>query len=241
MYAIILAAGLGTRLRPYTFDKPKPMVLLDGKPILEHQINYLKMAGINDIVIVENYKHEVIQDYFGNGAKFGTNIYHYKNSDTNVAHLITDTLQQLPGEEKNALIMMGDVLSTTDLRKLVQQHNNEGNLATLCAAEYSFPEGIIQFDQNSPHTSIVRNKPRLLIFAGIAMVNRELIPYLQQESGFSSVVNRIEGRSGVYQDSQAKWWHISETRDDVARVSQEMREIEMQKEAEGMMRRMERL
>ena len=64
MKAVILAAGEGTRLRPITSSKPKPMIKISGKPILEHIINSLSYSEITEVIIVTNYKGEAIQQYF---------------------------------------------------------------------------------------------------------------------------------------------------------------------------------
>jgi D-glycero-D-manno-heptose 1,7-bisphosphate phosphatase len=72
--AVILAGGLGTRMRPYTEKTPKPMVPIGGRPFLEYMVSHLKKSGIKDIVICASYLHEHIEEHFGNGAGFGVKI-----------------------------------------------------------------------------------------------------------------------------------------------------------------------
>ena len=72
--AVILAGGLGTRLRPLTLKTPKPMLPLGKKPILEHLIEWNKKNGVKSIVLCVSYRKEKIQDYFKDGRKFGVNI-----------------------------------------------------------------------------------------------------------------------------------------------------------------------
>lgn len=74
MKAVILAAGKGTRMKELTSDLPKPMLKVWGKPILEHIITGLISAGIRDFFIVTGYRAEVVEDYFGDGARWGVNI-----------------------------------------------------------------------------------------------------------------------------------------------------------------------
>jgi len=74
MKAVILAGGLGTRLRPLTNKKPKPMLPLGKKPLLEHLIKWIRKNGIKDIVLCVSYLHETIEKHFGDGSKFGMNI-----------------------------------------------------------------------------------------------------------------------------------------------------------------------
>lgn len=78
--AVILAGGQGTRLRPLTFTTPKPMVLIDGKPFLEYLIRLLKKNKIQKILILTGYLHEQIENYFGDGKKFGLSILYSKTS-----------------------------------------------------------------------------------------------------------------------------------------------------------------
>ena len=74
MKALILAAGFGKRLLPLTKDKPKAMLKIDNKPIIEHTINWLNKNNILDIAINLHYKPQVIIEYLGDGSKFGVNI-----------------------------------------------------------------------------------------------------------------------------------------------------------------------
>ena len=71
MYALILAGGQGERLRPLTDNLPKPMVPVAGKPILAHQVAWLKKAGVTDVVFLAGYRWQAIEDYFGDGQALG--------------------------------------------------------------------------------------------------------------------------------------------------------------------------
>lgn len=71
MQAIILAGGLGTRLRSVVSDRPKPMALVEGKPFLEYVLQGLKKSGIDDIIFAVGYKGGMVEEYFGDGARFG--------------------------------------------------------------------------------------------------------------------------------------------------------------------------
>src|SRR5437879_11025238 len=72
--AVILAGGLGTRLRPYTFLLPKPMLPVGPKPIMEHILEWLKGSGITDVVVSTGYLGKMIQEYFGDGREWGMKI-----------------------------------------------------------------------------------------------------------------------------------------------------------------------
>ena len=81
MYALILAGGMGGRLRPLTDTLPKPMVPLCEKPILWHRVQWLRQAGVTDIVFLVGYRWQRIQDYFDDGGAFGFRA-HYSVEDS---------------------------------------------------------------------------------------------------------------------------------------------------------------
>ncbi|MCL4440184.1 MAG: nucleotidyltransferase family protein, partial [Firmicutes bacterium] len=72
--AIILAGGKGERLRPYTNDRPKPMVEIGGHPILEYQLMQLKVAGITEVVFACSYQRQTLQEYVGDGSRYGMKV-----------------------------------------------------------------------------------------------------------------------------------------------------------------------
>ncbi|MEM3519557.1 MAG: nucleotidyltransferase family protein [Candidatus Hadarchaeales archaeon] len=103
MQAVILAGGLGERLRPITERIPKAMVNIRGRPFLEYQINLLKNNGISDIVLCVGYLGEKIKQYFGDGRKFGVNIKYSEEKD----------LLGTAGALKNAEPLLEDIFFLT--------------------------------------------------------------------------------------------------------------------------------
>ena len=79
--AIILSAGEGSRMRPLTLTKPKTMLPVAGKPIIQYNIESLRNSGIKDILLIVRYKEEIIRNYFGDGSKFGVNITYKTQKD----------------------------------------------------------------------------------------------------------------------------------------------------------------
>jgi mannose-1-phosphate guanylyltransferase len=74
MKAMILAAGKGTRVRPLTYDLPKPMIPILGKPVMAYLIEHLAKYGVRDIMVNVSYLHEKIEEYFGDGHQYGVQI-----------------------------------------------------------------------------------------------------------------------------------------------------------------------
>ena len=81
MKAIILSAGEGSRMRPLTLTKPKTMLPVAGKPIIQYNIESLRDNGIKDILLIVRYKEEMVRDYFGDGSEFGVNITYKTQQD----------------------------------------------------------------------------------------------------------------------------------------------------------------
>jgi len=130
MKAIILAGGFGARLQTVTGeDTPKPMVLIAGKPFLEHQINLLKQYGIKEIILAVHYHANKIKSYFEDGRKFGIDItYSEEESPLGTAGAIKKAERYI---EDTFLVMNGDSYSQIDLSKFLDFHKAKRSIATL--------------------------------------------------------------------------------------------------------------
>ena len=160
MKAVILAGGLGKRLRPLTNNKPKPMVLLGGKPILVHVINWVKKNDIKEIVLCVSYLHKTIEDYFGDGKKFGVKI-EYAISNKPLA-----TAGQLKTAEKfidDAFVCVyGDSLFDFNLKNMIRQHKKKKSFITMSLYEYktNIKYGVID-TKNNGNVSAWNEKPEI--------------------------------------------------------------------------------
>ena len=144
MKAVIIAGGLGTRLRPLTNKTPKPMLPIGEKPILEHLVNWTKKGGIKSVVLCVSYLKESIEDYFGDGEKFGVKI-EYAISKKQLA-----TAGQLKTAEKfiddDFVCMYGDSIFNFSLRSMIKQHSIKKPFVTMSLNEYktTLPYGVIE-------------------------------------------------------------------------------------------------
>ncbi len=129
MKAVVMAGGEGSRLRPLTINRPKPMVPLADRPVMAHTIELLKLHGITDIVVTVQYLATVIQDQFGDGSAFGVHI----------QYVVEETPLGTAGSVKNAedmlqepfLVISGDALTDINLTDLIRTHTARGAMATL--------------------------------------------------------------------------------------------------------------
>ncbi|WP_196600897.1 sugar phosphate nucleotidyltransferase [Pectinatus frisingensis] len=148
MQALFLAGGKGTRLYPLTYEIPKPMVPIMGKPLLEHNMNLLKLHGIHDIILSICYKPECIEQYFGNGSAFGLNIrYISENSPLgtggaikNCAKLLNDTF----------FVFNADILSNINFSEMLRYHKRQHAAVTIAVTRVEDPSayGVIEYDKN---------------------------------------------------------------------------------------------
>ena len=138
MKAVILAGGKGTRLMPLTKDIPKPMVQIAGKALLEWQVLLLKKYGITDIIFCTNYLHEVIEDYFGDGKKWGVNIQHSVETEALGTAGAVKLAESLIGDD-DFFVIFGDDMISHNLLQMYKYHKKHGAEATLLVHESSHP------------------------------------------------------------------------------------------------------
>lgn len=123
MKAILLAAGKGERLKDLTKNCPKPMILVNGRPIIEHNIEMCKSFGITDILINVHYMPEKISNYLGDGRKLGVQIvYKYEPDILGTAGAVRNFAKHLSAER--FFVIYADNLSNYDLNKMYKQHLN---------------------------------------------------------------------------------------------------------------------
>lgn len=137
MKGVIVAGGLGTRLGPLTKKLPKGLVMVQGKPVLEHQILWLARYGIKDIVICAGYMAERIQAHFGDGSTLGVRIEY--SMEKELLGTGGALRQAAPLLSDRFIMMYGDLLGGMDLRKLVEFHAAKGGLGTLTVHESDHP------------------------------------------------------------------------------------------------------
>ena len=124
MKAIILSAGEGSRMRPLTLTKPKTMLPVAGKPIIQYNIESLRDNGIKDILLIVRYKEEMVRDYFGDGSEFGVNITYETQKDfLGTANAISYGENFI---EDSLVVLNGDIILDTHVgsaSSLIACHN----------------------------------------------------------------------------------------------------------------------
>jgi mannose-1-phosphate guanylyltransferase / phosphomannomutase len=137
--AVIMAGGFGTRLRPLTMNRPKPMVPLLNRPMMEHTINLLKKHNISDLVSVLYYQPDKIKNHFGNGDDFGVSIeYVSAVKDFGTAGAIKNAFNKIELNE-TFIIISGDVLTDFDLSSALAFHKERKSKATILLTRVDKP------------------------------------------------------------------------------------------------------
>lgn len=136
-HAVILAGGLGTRLRPFTQVLPKPMLPVGDSSVLEIQIDRLARCGVQEIYFAANYKADVLQRYFGDGSRFGVNLhYSIETHPLGTCGPLSLLVERLT---EPFLVMNGDILTNLDFTKAYRFHLAKGGLFTVISKFVTFP------------------------------------------------------------------------------------------------------
>ena len=180
MKAVIMAGGEGSRLRPLTCNRPKPMVPIANRPVMEHIIDLLKKYGIKDIAVTLQYMPEIIKDHFGDGSEYGVNLNYF----------IEDIPLGTAGSVKNAedfldetfIVISGDALTDINLDKALAFHWNRNAVATLVLKRVENPieYGVVVTDKTGKITRFLEKPSWGEVFndtvnTGIYVLNPEIL------------------------------------------------------------------
>ena len=185
MKAVILAGGFGKRLKPLTDNRPKPMIEILDKPILEWQIKHLAKNNIKEIIICVGYLKEQIIDYIASGNKFNVHVaYTVEDEPLGTGGALKNTYSLLKDEKNGFFMINGDILTNINFLDLA----NENNHSKLALVPLKSPYGIVEFDENLNVTGF-EEKPNIdgkWINAGIYFFNQEVFDYLPERGNIET-------------------------------------------------------
>ncbi|MFH1697230.1 MAG: nucleotidyltransferase family protein [Candidatus Diapherotrites archaeon] len=181
--AFILAGGKGERLRPLTADRPKPMLPVKGKPILEWGIRHLADFGVKEVVLGVNYLHEKINEHFGTGENFGIKItYNVEEHFMGTGGALKDAQDLLSGGR--FIMLNGDNMMDIDYAGMLEVHERNNATGTLALIELEKPRdfGLVDVDAANPERiTAFREKPEEEIGKGLINVGA----YILEQDVFS--------------------------------------------------------
>ena len=214
MYALVLAGGRGERLRPLTDTVPKPMVPLCGKPILWHQVQWLKNGGVTDVCFLAGYRWEAIKEFFGDGSAHGFRA-HYSVEETPLGRggATRKAMALVPGTESYVVVTNGDVITAETLDTVVDKFRerrdaNPEHQATIMVVPFQSPYGLVDVNDRDDVEGF-REKVELpyWINAGIYVFARDIeaqLPELGDHETSTFPALAAEGKLGAVR-SRAFW------------------------------------
>ena len=194
MKAMILAAGLGTRLRPLTLKRPKVLLPVANRPLIERTIAYLKAQGISAIAVNAHHCHRQIVEHLTHASTFGVGI------DVRVEQEILGTGGGIKNmadfwDAEPFIVINGDIVTDIDLSRAYEMHQRKGALATLVLHDYG-PFNKIRVDRSFDIRDIPREKPldnsRRLAFTGVHVIDPALLTYIP-DGVFSDIIDCYRG------------------------------------------------
>ena len=207
MEAVVLAAGEGQRLRPFTATKPKVMIEVGNKPILQYVIEALKGAGIRKILLVVGYKRERVIDYFGNGERFGVDIdYVIQKQQLGTAHALKQAEEFV---RDRFLVVPGDNIVDTSTIECALDENY--------AIVYRKLEEVSKYGvlviKNGRVTSIIEKpeeKVSYLVNTGLYLLDKTVFDFIETETDLTDVINKMieEGLEFIAVETRGEWLDI---------------------------------
>lgn len=181
---VLMAGGLGTRLRPHTENCPKPLLKVGEKPILETILESYINHGFYNFYVSVNYLSEMVEDYFGDGSRWNVNIQYIREDDPRGTAGALKLLPEKP--EEPIFVMNGDLLTKVDFKQLLNFHHDCKAMATMSIREYDFqiPYGVVRVDEHN--IAEIEEKPveKFFVNAGIYVLSPEALELIPSDVRF---------------------------------------------------------
>ena len=180
MYALIIAGGEGERLRPLTDDRPKNMVPVGGRPIVERQLEWLRKNDVTDAIFLCGYRADVLQAHVGDGSSFGVRVqYSVEAEPLGRGGALKQGFTLVPEGEETIIACNGDILTDQTLADMIASHDARGASASVMLTPLKSPYGVVDVDEDGRITSF-REKPALpyWVNAGVYVLSRSFFALL---------------------------------------------------------------
>ena len=190
MKAVVMAGGFGTRIQPLTHSRPKPMLPIMNRPMMEHTMMMLKDLGIEEFIVLLYFKPEIIQDYFKDGSDFGIKISYVVPDDDYGTAGAVKLAQELIGDE-NFIIISGDLVTDFDFQKLFDFHKKRDSKLSigLTSVENPLQFGVVIANQENVIEKFLEKPSWGEVFSdtintGIYVIEPEILDYIPNKENF---------------------------------------------------------
>lgn len=183
-HVILMVGGLGKRLSPLTDHIPKPMLPINGVPILERIMLRFKEVGFYNFTFAVNYKSESITNYFGNGSKWSVNINYLHEMNPLGTCGALSLMDNKPSDD--FIVMNGDLLTQANFSTILDYHTDLKSVATMCVREFEVqvPYGVVKIDGNRIESIHEKPKETAYINAGIYIFSPEIFKHIPPNQFF---------------------------------------------------------
>jgi len=227
-WVVLMAGGSGIRLRPLTNDLPKPLLRVGDKPILQTILGNFVAAGFTKFFVAVNYKAEMIEDFFGDGSRWGVEIA-YLREETPLG--TAGALRLLPDRpDRPFFVMNGDLLTTVNFQQMLKYHNDHQAAATVCVLEHTvtIPYGVV--DLTDERIVGLQEKPAIkrFISAGVYLLDPSAFDLIGRSETLDmpTLINRLlEKNSRVVAFPLREYWIDIGRLDDLQRASEEYQKV----------------
>lgn len=222
--ALVLAGGQGERLRPYTENRPKPMVPVNGRPVLEYHLTWLRDGGVKKAFLLCGYLHNVIKEHFGEGNSLGMELeYVVEEEPLGTGGAIKQGLARLDSGVELAIATNGDTITEQSVGDLVRVHQQHSGLATVMLVSLISPYGIVDTEDDGRVREFVE-KPALPYWlnAGVYVLDPAVQAYLPDRGDYERTAFPALARDGQMYSykSTALWIGVDTVKDlsDASRI-----------------------
>ena len=228
MYALIIAGGEGERLRPLTSDRPKAMIPVAGRPIVEHQFDWLRAGGITDAVILCGYRADVLKEHVGDGRRFGLSVQYSDEAEPlGRGGALRQGYRFVPAGERLVVACNGDILTNQPLTEIVRYHEKKQASATVMLAPLRSPFGIVDVERDG-HITEFREKPDLpyWINAGIYVLSPEFFQRLPERGDHETTTfPELASEGKLFGFKSRAYWRPVDSIKDLTEAERELQQL----------------
>ncbi|MBL4691940.1 MAG: nucleotidyltransferase family protein [Magnetovibrio sp.] len=227
-WVVLMAGGLGSRLRPLTNDVPKPMLHIGDRPILETIIGQLHEFGFGKFFISLNYLASQIEGYFGDGSRWGIDIDYLRETSPLGTAGALSLMEEKPTEP--VILMNGDLLTKLNFDKLIEFHEEHKAPMTVCVREYTYsvPYGVLETEGPYLRSLVEKPQRQALVNAGIYVISPEVFDRIKPDEpiDITDIINQLleEGLQPAVFPVHEYWIDIGQ-KHDIERAMKEFSDV----------------